>query len=184
METAGWAHHLEKAQKPRCPTSACGARRNGSLGKGEEGGQSTPHIPTSSKPLLPLGKLWRSIAEAARSSHSPIVGAAQATGGMAACNKRPGWNCSQIPPISQILLLCLLVSGRELCVPPKGMEWPASHLWCAEPQVGDAGTPKQPELRRSVFQIGRGQNLSLPFHCLFTAPLLGGPLIGVANSQF
>lgn len=35
--------------------------------------------------------------------------------------------------------------------------WPASHLWHAGSQVGDAGTPKQPELP--------GQNLSLPFHC-------------------
>lgn len=24
METSGWAHHLEEAQKRRCPTSACG----------------------------------------------------------------------------------------------------------------------------------------------------------------
>lgn len=37
--------------------------------------------------------------------------------------------------------------------------------WCAESQVGDAGTPKQPKLPRSVFQTGQGQNLSLPFHC-------------------
>lgn len=168
----GWWRHQDGLtiwRKPGNPGALPVPVEPGGMGPWGEGrrADNPPHtsLQRPPKPLLPLGKLWRSIAEAAGSSHSPIVGAAQATGGMAACNKRPVWNCSQILPISQILLLCLLVSGRELCDPPKGMEWPASHLWCAESQVGDAGTPKQPELPRSVFQTGQDQNLSLPFHC-------------------
>lgn len=138
----------------------------GPWGEGRRAG-NPPHtsLHRPPKPLLPLGKLWRSIAEAAGSSHSPIVGAAQATEGWQLATKDL---CGTVLRFSQSLKSCCFASWSLV-----GNCAILQRVWSGPQVTSGVLSPRWEMLEHQSSPNSRGlssrQARTKTCHCLFTA---------------